>query len=134
MKYYSDKGWGLLAVLMAFFAVMAVVSLLNKVYGAFLLVLSALLYFIWMWYDTYYVIDNDQLFYKSALVKGYVDINTIVKIIKNKKLASGNRPALSTKGIIIKYNKYDEIFVSPQNIDQFIEALKAINPNIEITG
>jgi len=77
------------------------------------------------------MIEGDQLLYKSALLKGSIDINTIVEIVKNKKHFSGKKPSLSTKGIIIKYNKWDDIYISPVDIDRFISVLKHINPGIK---
>jgi hypothetical protein len=90
-------------------------------------------YFVWMWFDTYYLIDGDQFLYRSALVKGSININTIGEVVKDKVQTSGIKPALSTKGITIKYNKWDDIFISPLDIDQFISALKSVNPKIKIS-
>ena len=44
----------------------------------------------------------------------------------------GFKPALATKGLIIKYNKYDDIYISPNSNDTFIEAVLKINSNIKI--
>ena len=86
-----------------------------------------------MWYDTYYIIDGNKLFYRSAFLKGVVEIDAITEIIKNRKLFSGKKPSLSNKGLIIRYNKYDDIYISPKKIDEFIDALKAINNDFKVT-
>lgn len=130
LKYYSSKGFIVVAIII-FIAIITIISFSGKVYVVSCILMIAMTYLIWMWFDTYYMIDGDQLFYKSALLKGSIEINNIVEIIKNKKLFSGKKPALSTKGIIIRYNKYDDIYISPKNIDQFIGELKNINPNIK---
>ena len=39
-------------------------------------------------------------------------------------------PALSLRRLSIRYNKYDEILVSPEDPEAFVAALKAINPQI----
>ncbi|WP_432712253.1 PH domain-containing protein [Pedobacter sp.] len=87
-------------------------------------------YLVWMWHDTYYLIDDNQLLYKSALLRGSIDISSIVEIEKNKKIYAGVKPSLSNKGVVIKYNKWDDIFMSPIDIDHFISALKDVNPGI----
>ncbi|MBD1391534.1 PH domain-containing protein [Mucilaginibacter glaciei] len=132
MKYYSRKGSIVIAIIV-FVVIMTIICFFAKVYAASYVLITALMYLAWMWYDTYYIIRGNQLFYKSALLKGSIEINAIVEIVKNKKLFSGKKPSLSTKGIIINYNKYDDIFISPKKIDQFIKALKTINPNIKVT-
>ena len=86
-----------------------------------------------MWYDTYYIINGNKLSYKSAFLKGVIEIDTITEIVKNRKLFSGKKPSLSNKGIIIRYNEYDDIYLSPKNIEEFIETLKTTNPDFKIT-
>ncbi|MHB8208579.1 PH domain-containing protein [Mucilaginibacter sp.] len=132
MKFYSRKGFIIVAIII-FLIIMIIVSLWGKVYPAFFILILALSYLVWMWFDTYYMIEGYQFLYRSALVKGSININTIVEVVKNKVQTSGTKPALSTKGITIKYNKWDDIFISPVDIDQFISALKNVNPDIKIS-
>ncbi|WP_353087933.1 PH domain-containing protein [Flavobacterium sp.] len=42
------------------------------------------------------------------------------------------KPALDIKGFIITYNQFEDIFVSPQHADTFLQELKKINPTIKI--
>ena len=44
------------------------------------------------------------------------------------------KPALDTKGFIITYNQYDDVYVSPQKSDVFLQELLKINPKIEIVS
>lgn len=132
MKYYSRKSFIFIALII-FIAIMIVVSFLDKAYVGSCILVAVMIYLIWMWYDTYYSINGNQLFYKSALLNGTIEIDTIVEIVKTKNFFIGLKPSLSAKGIIIKYKKYDDIYISPQNIDQFIRELKQINPAIKTT-
>jgi Bacterial PH domain len=132
VKYSSSKG-ATVMVTIVFFAIMTILGFLGKAYPFFCLMIITLTYLIWMWYDTSYLIDGDKLFYRSAFLKGVIEIESIDEIIKNRKLFSGRSPSLSTKGIIIKYNKYEGIYISPKNIDEFIGALKTVNPDFKIT-
>lgn len=132
MKFYSRKGL-LMVGIIAFLLVITLVSFSDNPTVVFFILIPILSYLLWMWYDTYYTIADDQLLYKSALIKGSININTIVEIVKNKSMYSGIKPALSGKGIVIKYNKWDDIYMSPADIDLFISAIKEVNPSIKIT-
>ena len=97
--------------------------------GFFLLLLNFL---ISMWLKTYYRISNDKLYYRNGLIGGSLEIKKIRKLKVNQTHWVGFKPALATRGIIIIYNKYDEIYVSPRQRDEFIQSLLAINPQINL--
>jgi hypothetical protein len=134
MRYYSKKSVLFIlpiAVILLFLAI----SIADHGPVAILVLLFIVAtYFVWTWFDTYYVIKDDKLFYKSALINGSINIDTIHEIVKGKTSFSGVKPALSTKGLIIKYNKWDDIYISPKDADLFINALKEINPDIQVSG
>jgi hypothetical protein len=44
----------------------------------------------------------------------------------------GMKPAFARNGIIVRYNKYDEIYISPPDNNEFVEELLKINPEIEV--
>jgi len=132
MRYYSAKGY-LFIIIIIFLLLFAVFSFINHVYPATVILLIVVSYFIWTWFDTYYVINDGKLLYKCALIKGEIPINTITEVVKNKSSYSGVKPALSLKGITIKYNRWDDIYISPKDADLFINELKEINPAIKIT-
>jgi hypothetical protein len=131
MRYYSAKGFIVFAAIILV-AVMAIFSLVTQVYVAAIISGLALILFLWIWFDTYYVISDKELLYKSGFIKGAINIDSIYEIERNKTRYSGIRPSLSMKGLIVKYNKYDDIYLSPKDADGFLEALKQVNPNIKI--
>ena len=92
--------------------------------------------FLWFWFDTYYLIKDDQLFYKCAFISGSVPISAIHEIVHHNRgvVMTNLKPALALTGLIIKYNRWDDMFVSPENAGQFIAELQAINPDIKVTG
>lgn len=98
--------------------------------NAVLLLVVAL--FLWIWVDTGYSIREGRLFYRSGPFRGSIVISNIRELINNKTLWSGLKPALATKGVIIRYNRYDEIYISPANRQEFIRALLAINERIRV--
>ncbi len=90
--------------------------------------------FAWICFGTYYKIENGFLYHRSGPFFGKMKISSIRKI----KYHSGwivpvtYRPATDTKGIIITYNKFDEVYFSPKELETFINELKSINPEIEL--
>lgn len=93
---------------------------------------SPLALFVWLYFDTYYIIENGQLKYKSAFLKGTIDIRKISKVINGKTMWVGIKPALAKGGLVLKYNRYDEIYVAPQDKEAFIADLLAVNPAMEV--
>jgi len=82
---------------------------------------------------TYYIIDNEQLIFKSGLFhKIKIDISTITKITETNKILSTYTFAPSLDRIKISYKKYDHITISPKNKHNFIQDLMSINPDIEV--
>lgn len=86
----------------------------------------------WIYFDTYYQIGNGTLKYKSGFLKGTIDIGKINRVIIGKTLWVGMKPTLAKNGLIIKYNRYDEIYIAPESNAEFIHDLLAINKNIEV--
>ncbi|MDX5513521.1 MAG: PH domain-containing protein [Hymenobacteraceae bacterium] len=98
-----------------------------------LLLIAAL--FLWILHNTAYTISGDKLIYKSAFLKGSIDIHSIKKIEKNKTMWAGLKPVLATKGLIIHYLDGvvgEDIYFSPENKNVFVEELLQINPEIEV--
>lgn len=89
---------------------------------------------LWILFDTTYKIDENFLSYSSGPFRGKIKIATIRKIEYDTKWmkTSMYRPALDQNGLVVYYEKYEDIFISPNDKEGFIAALKAINPKIEI--
>lgn len=80
---------------------------------------------------TQYIINENQLVVKSTwIVNERIDISKITKVEKSNSILSS--PALSLDRLLVRYNKYDEILISPKEKIEFIDELLKINPNIEI--
>lgn len=89
---------------------------------------------IWILLDTKYKIKENKLFYCSGPIRGSMKIADIRKIeLWNKwYVTSFIKPALDKDGMIIHYNKFDDIYISPKEKEKFIAALREINPDIEV--
>ncbi|UGS24749.1 PH domain-containing protein [Flavobacterium channae] len=91
-----------------------------------------ILLLIWTYRTTFYTIKETDLHWKSGPFKGKIDITKINKIEYHKGILVPTiwKPALSHIGLIITYNKYDDIYISPEKQQEFIATLQHLNPNI----
>jgi hypothetical protein len=89
---------------------------------------------LWVLLDTRYVIKNNFLLYRSGPFRGRVAIDKIktIKRYSGLNVPVMLKPALDTKGFIITYNTFDDLFISPIKSDIFIAEMKKINPQIEV--
>jgi hypothetical protein len=88
----------------------------------------------WLILQTHYKVDAKNLYYKSGPFKGTIAVNSIKKIEFHNGIFVPTiwKPALSHIGLIITYNQYDDIYISPENRKEFVQRLTQINPNINL--
>ncbi|MCW1953016.1 MAG: PH domain-containing protein [Flavobacteriia bacterium] len=87
---------------------------------------------LWSYLTTKYWIKDGHLHYTSAFLKGKIPVTSIRKIVKGKTMWVGLKPALAKNGLIIHYNRFDEIYMAPQSNDKMVAELLEIHPSIEI--
>ncbi|MFN3639767.1 MAG: PH domain-containing protein [Flavobacterium sp.] len=139
MKKYKAKRKGFIHILILFFGLIPIIVYLIGRYEFnarpfFLLpLLIPIAVILWIYFDTYYGIQDNYLFYRSAFLRGKIDIHKIREIQQNKTLWSGIKPALSKNGLIIKFNKYDEVYIAPDDNEKMVNDLISINPNIQVS-
>ena len=90
-------------------------------------------FLIWLGLGTNYELTKTELKYKSGPIKGKIEIDKIHEIIKGKTLWSGLKPATARNGLIVKYEKYNEIYISPETNNSFIKKILELNNKIKIT-
>ena len=78
---------------------------------------------LWLYFDTNYELTTSEFKYKSGPIKGAIKLDDITEIIKGKSLWVGLKPATARNGLIIKYQKYEEIYISPKTNDLFISKI-----------
>jgi hypothetical protein len=133
MKYNSAKG-KVIPIVMLILLAFVIPLIIGQAWPAVMVFLVPAGVLTWIWFDTYYIIKDEQLFYKSAFIKGSIPVSAIHEIKKHKGLYSGGlKPALSMKGLVVKYNRYDDMYISPEKTDEFIAELQKINPNIKVS-
>jgi hypothetical protein len=138
MKFYKANSKGFFKYLMIGAVILPVVvfffdtdTFLEKPFVLLPLTIPIVLTF-WIYYDTGYRIENNELTYRSGFLRGKIDIAAIREVVKGKTMWSGLKPALSTKGLIIKFNRFDEIYIAPESNDEIITDLLSVNPKIKI--
>jgi hypothetical protein len=89
---------------------------------------------IWILLDTKYILKENKIFYNSGPFRGTIAIDSIKKIEHHSGIIVPVtfKPALNTKGLIIHYNSFDDIYISPNQENLFLEELLKVNPDIEI--
>ena len=101
--------------------------------GAIILValIACIIYFCM---DTFYVVTGDN---KLKIKCGFLYNREIyIKSIKKVRAVKDHRawPALSSDRLEISYNRYGQVFISPNRQSEFIKELQEINPRIRIEG
>lgn len=87
---------------------------------------------LWIYFQTLYEISEGYVKYQTGPLTGKIDITSIKEIIVGKTLWSGWKPATARKGLIVKYNKFDEIYFSPESNEEFVKEILKINSEIKI--
>lgn len=88
----------------------------------------------WAQFSTKYELTEKELIYQSGPIKGKIEVERIRKVIKGKTLWVGLKPVIARKGLIIKYNKYDDIYISPESNEIFVNKIREINPKINVVN
>lgn len=131
-KFQAKKGkfwiYILVSLILPIFVGYSTINSINDIWHIFPVLLPLLL-FVWIYFSTSYALDEKFFYYQSAFIIGKIEINKISEIQMNKTLWSGNKPALASNGMIIKYG-YDEIYVAPIDNQKLTAALLKINSNI----
>lgn len=101
-------------------------TLIEFVFSIFIL---GLIYFINK--TTFYIIEGNELICKTLFYKKKIVIESIRKIEKSNSLGSIYKIDTSFNGITVHYNKFDDIFISPENHLEFCKLLNEQNPSIQ---
>lgn len=142
MRYKSRVDWffksALALILVSFVAGLIQMKVDNESTTSlvlFSIVMSVVMLFLFTLIPTtYYEIQEDHLYCRTSFFKKKLSINSIRKIDVGNSLYAGMKMSLALKGIIVYFNKYDEIYISPENQEEFVQQLVKINPQIELIG
>lgn len=97
------------------------------------LVLGVVVFLFWMYFGTNYELSPSGLIYRCGPMKGKIGYERIREIVKGHTLWVGFRPATARKGLIIKYDRYNEIYISPKTNEIFIDKILELKSDVNIT-
>ena len=84
--------------------------------------------------STFYEIrDKEVLICKILFFKKQIPIKTIRKIERANGLYVGWKMNTSWKCLVVHYNKYDELLISPEKESEFIREITQLNTSISNT-
>ncbi|MCP2042837.1 PH domain-containing protein [Pontibacter sp. HSC-36F09] len=86
----------------------------------------------WVYFGTFYWLQDGKLRYKSGPWRGAVEVGSITRIEEGKTSWVGMKPALARNGLVIRYNRFDEIYIAPEHNQEVIADLLLINQNIQV--
>ena len=77
-------------------------------------------------FTTHFTFESDHLLCKYSFWKHKIPYATIKKIERQESVLYGGwKMSTAIKGLIITYNSYDELLISPENEDAFILMLNS---------
>jgi energy-coupling factor transporter transmembrane protein EcfT len=134
MIYKSKESKLFIAIIYAFIVLTLILPVFiylkepNKIIPAFFLfmVLGFISYFlVKIRFNTYYIFEKDSLNCKSWILKRNILFSDIDGIETQVGLYAGLKLSLSSKGIVIHYNKGNKsLFISPENEIEFVKLLE----------
>ena len=131
MKIYKSKIDWWLGLVLVYPIFRSVMSISEGEWIGYMGIVICFLIIVFISKSTRYIIAENQLIVKCLfVVNDKIEISKIRKIEKTNSLLSS--PALSLDRIAIKFNKYDEVYISPKDKQAFVEDLLKINSEIEV--
>ena len=107
---------------------------LNNIYSGLLILGGTMLFMVLIFTGMRYVISDGKLYLKMWFIpSGSTDIANILSVERSYNVLSS--PAASLKRLRVSLNKgakYPYMLISPVREQEFIEALKAVNPDIYV--
>jgi len=130
-KFKSKISIGLVLFLAIILGGMFIKLLYDGTWSVSVLIFCQILFIAHLFLTTFYIVENEKLHVKSGfLINILIDIQQIKKISETNTIMSA--PAVSFDRLEILYNKFDTVVISPKEKMQFIEAIKKINPLVEV--
>lgn len=88
------------------------------------------IFILWLWFTTFYRIDTDNLIIRFGPFRKIIPLDAITSVKKSTNPLSS--PAWSLKRLEIRYGKYQSIFISPVNREEFVNILSKHCPHVKI--
>lgn len=129
-RFKSKIGSGFIISMGLLIVGVSALAIYTKEYNL-LIIVPLLLLPIYTIFAMYYAIDGKELIIKAGpFYKLKITISSIYKVEETWGIIKS--PAASTDRLEIFYEKFDSVMISPKNKMEFTNALKEINPGIEV--
>ena len=130
-KFKSKIDLWFIVLLGLLFGLILVRLAFDKNWIGFSFILFVTAFIGYMYSTTFYSIDDKKVVIRCGIFFHLsIQIQNIKRISESYNIISS--PALSFDRLEILYNKFDTILISPKEKERFIEAIKNINPAVEI--
>jgi|GEM_PF-4861127 len=88
----------------------------------------------WMLASTRFEITDESLTAQTGPFRRTVPITSIVKVVYDDQLFKMSiwKVGCSHHGLMVHYDKYEDIYISPEPRDGFVEELCRLNPSITV--
>jgi len=131
-KYNSKLDPTIIIPIFLMLITIEVLMLLNRIWEGVLFISFLTVLLIYLFQSTYYMLtDDNKLVVKAGfLFNKTIEVSSIKKIASTKSSIAS--PALSFDRLLISFNEYDTVIISPKNKKEFIEELRRINPAIVV--
>jgi len=131
MKFFTIVVCGFLTILLPYTTLKIDYDNLNFIYID-LLIIGSIGLLLWIYFGTIYKLNETEFKYKSGPISGEMKIEKITEIIVGRTMSIGIRPATALNGLIVKCGGYDEVYVSPETNESFVEKILEVNKEIKI--
>ena len=84
--------------------------------------------------NTHYILNNTHLRYRSSFLRGNIPLDKITELEVGNTMWVGFKPATARYGIVVKYSRFNSIYISPDSNDAFIKKITELKPDIIITN
>lgn len=92
-------------------------------FSGVLLFLALLFYLILK--TTYFILDESYLICRTLFLKKTISYASINKVQKQQGIYAEIKFSTAWKGLVIHYNKYDELLISPEREEEFMKELES---------
>jgi hypothetical protein len=142
MIFKAKRDWFFELIWLFVFILYSIIGLIevvvNESYESLLILYSislllGILFIVIQRSTSYEIRDSELLICKMLFFKKQIPIQSIRKIERANGLYVGWKMNTSWKCLIVHYNKYDELLISPEKESEFIREITQLNTTISHT-
>ncbi|MGE7603522.1 PH domain-containing protein [Peribacillus sp. NPDC097675] len=130
MKFQSKKDWWTYPVFLGIVIAVFIPLFMDQDLTSLYIGVPVAGLILWIWFTTYYVIENNSLVVRSAFIHKTIPVYEIKSIKRTFNPLSS--PALSLDRLEIIYGTGKMVLISPDNRDKFLDELEKLNQSIVI--